>query len=359
MGPPPGVDDLANLMENPNFLQQMNEMMNNPQMLELLLDSPVVRNNPQARAMLSNPDFRRLMLSPDMLRLQLQMQRQMNGQNAAGSFAMPGETDTTAQTGRGSAAQDSNAAPDQRRSPPSLFAQNPALGGLWRNLGSGAPDPRNNPFAALFNAQVNAAMQQPQQAQGGGTNPAAPAGPNSPAPQATGQEGQNQNQPPPNPFGGLFGGGQPQQQQQQAQGAGGNASFDDAMQQVTQQMMRNPEMMRAAMQMGGAMMGGQHGAGAGAGANQGGGSDPAAMLSSMLGAGAGGFDPYGGFGFGSPPPPQQQQQPPADGRPPEERYASQLRQLNDMGFFDFDRNVLALNRSGGNIQGAVEFLLSS
>lgn len=47
-----------------------------------------------------------------------------------------------------------------------------------------------------------------------------------------------------------------------------------------------------------------------------------------------------------------------DDRPPEVRYESQLGQLNDMGFFDFDQNVAALRRSGGNVQGAVEFLLS-
>ncbi|RMD41310.1 hypothetical protein DV735_g3823, partial [Chaetothyriales sp. CBS 134920] len=40
---------------------------------------------------------------------------------------------------------------------------------------------------------------------------------------------------------------------------------------------------------------------------------------------------------------------PADTRPPEERYATQLRQLNEMGFHDFDRNIQALSRSGGDI----------
>lgn len=49
--------------------------------------------------------------------------------------------------------------------------------------------------------------------------------------------------------------------------------------------------------------------------------------------------------------------PPPDNRPPEERYAEQLRQLNDMGFYDFDQNVAALRRSGGSVQGAVEHLL--
>jgi ubiquilin len=61
---------------------------------------------------------------------------------------------------------------------------------------------------------------------------------------------------------------------------------------------------------------------------------------------------FGSGGMGASPPA------PADNRPPEERYAEQLRQLNDMGFFDFDRNVAALRRSGGSVQGAIEHLLS-
>ena len=48
---------------------------------------------------------------------------------------------------------------------------------------------------------------------------------------------------------------------------------------------------------------------------------------------------------------------PADTRPPEEQYADQLRQLNDMGFFDFDENVRALRRAGGSVQGAINQLL--
>lgn len=47
-----------------------------------------------------------------------------------------------------------------------------------------------------------------------------------------------------------------------------------------------------------------------------------------------------------------------DNRPPEEVYASQLRQLNDMGFFDFDRNITALRRSGGSVEGAIEMLFN-
>lgn len=53
-----------------------------------------------------------------------------------------------------------------------------------------------------------------------------------------------------------------------------------------------------------------------------------------------------------------QQRTEQDNRPPEERYEQQLRQLNDMGFFDFEKNVAALRRSGGSVQGALDSLLN-
>lgn len=67
--------------------------------------------------------------------------------------------------------------------------------------------------------------------------------------------------------------------------------------------------------------------------------DPS-MLASLLGGGAA------------------QQRTEQDNRPPEERYEQQLRQLNDMGFFDFEKNVAALRRSGGSVQGALDSLLN-
>lgn len=109
------------------------------------------------------------------------------------------------------------------------------------------------------------------------------------------------------------------------------------------------------------------GAGAGTGANA---QNPFAALFSGAGAGAGAgaANPLGMTAEQL----QQMQQimrsmaggeaaapaAPPDNRPPEERYEEQLRQLNDMGFFDFDRNVAALRRSGGSVQGAIEYLLS-
>jgi len=43
---------------------------------------------------------------------------------------------------------------------------------------------------------------------------------------------------------------------------------------------------------------------------------------------------------------------------PEIRYASQISQLCDMGFFDADANLRALVATGGNVNAAVERLLS-
>lgn len=147
------------------------------------------------------------------------------------------------------------------------------------------------------------------------------------------------------------------------------------------QMMGNPDMMRSMMEMGRGAGGaggaasafpapgtnptvdqGTDGASTGGAPGPDGASGAANPFASMFGAGAGAapgggmpFDPFsmfGGMGAGAGASPA-----PEDTRPPEERYESQLSQLNDMGFFDFDRNVAALRRSGGNVQGAVEYLL--
>jgi ubiquilin len=172
-----------------------------------------------------------------------------------------------------------------------------------------------NPFASLFGANP-------------GANPFAP----STQPAATGTAGQTEgtestqnttSQPTTgegqNPFAALlnpsmFGGAG-----QAGAGMGGNVNPFNPQQNP---FLRDPALMTQMMQA----MGGQEGA--------------AGALPSL----------FGGGGFGTPPP--------ADNRPPEERYADQLRQLNDMGFFEFERNIEALRRTGGSVQGAVEYLLS-
>ncbi|CAH1762295.1 8292_t:CDS:2 [Entrophospora sp. SA101] len=44
--------------------------------------------------------------------------------------------------------------------------------------------------------------------------------------------------------------------------------------------------------------------------------------------------------------------------PPEERFQVQLQQLNDMGFWDAQKNIRALLASGGNVNAAIEYLLN-
>ncbi|OCK85873.1 hypothetical protein K432DRAFT_399876 [Lepidopterella palustris CBS 459.81] len=321
MGPPPEPEEFLNMMENPQFLSQFNEAMNNPAFIEMMANNPMVRDNPMMAQVLRNPELRRTLFSPEMLRRQLQLHRALNpgGSNA---FPAPGITDTTppggTTTGTGTTQQPANP-----------FAM---LGGLG---GAGGAE---NPFTALFGPTgANPFANTPASANSN-TTPTT-----SPPPTASANQGTPANPTPShqpgNPFADLFG------------AAGTGQTGPNPLAEMTQQLMQNPEAMRAAMQMMGGMPGGgpnpfsatpaAGNIGAGATAN------PFANL-----FGPGGFGALGGMGgMGSPPPP-------VDNRPPEELYASQLRQLNDMGFYEFERNVQALRRSGGSVQGALEFLLN-
>lgn len=296
MGAPPNPDQMLRMLDDPNFAQQMNEAMNNPAVLDMLRNNPMIRNNPMARQAIENPDFRRMMLNPDMIRMQMRMQQAMGGAGGAGgegAFPMPGQTDTTP-AGEG-------------------------MTGAGQTNTAGSPNANANaaanPFASLFPGAA------------GGANTA-----------GTGAGQQQQN-----PLASMFGNMGGDQQ-------GGNQNNPLAA--MTQQLMQNPQMMQQMMQMMGGMGGGTGGnaggegePGAGAGANPFGGFNPF-MLGGMPGMGG-----MGDFGV------QQQPQQPADTRPPEERFAGELRQLNDMGFYEFERNIEALRRSGGSVQGAVNYLL--
>merc|ERR1712003_76943 len=74
------------------------------------------------------------------------------------------------------------------------------------------------------------------------------------------------------------------------------------------------------------------------------------MMQQMMQAMQGGMG-NGGLngGFGSPNP--------ADTRPPEERYATQVQQLENMGFPDKHSNLQALAQSNGDVNQAINFLI--
>lgn len=294
MGAPPPPGEMLRMLDDPNFASTMNEALNNPDMLRMLEQHPMLRDNPQLQRMIRNPEMRRMLFSPDMLRMQLQMQEQMGDESGGNSdFPAPGVTDQTAGTG---AAPTANAAANP-------FAS--LLGNMGGAGGAGAGGA--NPLAALLAGMG-----------GAGTTPAAP---------STGQGTPSTNAGA-DPLASLFGGA--------AQGGAGGAN---PLAEMTRTVMQNPEMMRNMMQM---MGGGDGGAALGAGAG-GAGANPFAQL----------FNNPALMGSMMPP----ETQAPADTRPPEERYESQLRQLNDMGFFEFESNIAALRRSGGSVQGAIEHLL--
>lgn len=317
-------NQLLQMMEDPNFLQQMNEAMDNPAVIEMMQNSPMVRNNPMVAEMLRNPELRRAMFNPEMMRMQLQMQRAMNQNGGGSSFPMPGATNTTPQNSAGAQDQTSNTAS------PNSAAADPFASLLGGGLGGGAG--AANPFASLLGGANPWAPQQQNQASTPPTGADASTSTNSG--DTTGAQTTSTSSPPPaNPFASLFG--------PPPTGAGAGAQ-SNPIAEMSRQMMQNPEMMRAAMQMMGGAGGNPFGQPP---SNPGDASNPAANPFAAL-MGGGGF---GAGGFGTPAP--------QDNRPPEEIYENQLRQLNEMGFYEFERNVTALRRSGGNVQAAIEFLL--
>lgn len=296
---------MLSMLENPQFQSTLNEALQNPAMIDMMIQqNPMLRDmGPGVRQMMQSPEFRRMLTDPNSIRQALQLQRAMGGLGGGSAFPAPGVTNTTPEENR-------NVQPGtQNNGNPPAPALNPFLPAA---LGAG------NPFAALFGGNPNM-----------GTNltPTAPttAGseqadtPQRAAGGTAAGEGQN-------PFGFLLNpalfGAAPNTAQ------AGQAAFNPFNPQQNP-FLRDPATLSQLMQA----MGGQPGEGGAAGA-----ANPFAALFG------------GGAGFGAPSP--------QDNRPPEERYAEQLRQLNDMGFYEFERNIEALRRAGGSVQGAVEYLLS-
>ncbi|KAI0121220.1 hypothetical protein BJ170DRAFT_150976 [Xylariales sp. AK1849] len=298
-------EQMANMLQNPNVAQQLNEMMNNDQFIDMMIQqNPVLRNNPNAREILRSPMFRNMMTNPEALRGAARFQRMMRGNQAAqNAFPAPGVTDHTAAGGNDADNPNAEAGAVAGAGAGAGGQANPFDPAGWGNVQVPGGNNAQNPFGAMFNPF--AAMS----GQGAAGTPAATGAQTDSGGNAQGIAGagqaanaSNPSNPPPNPFASLFGAGAGAGAGAPAGGAGANPFGMPAM---------SPEALQQMMQM---------------------------------------------MGMGSP---AASPAPPPDNRPPEERYADQLRQLNDMGFFDFDRNVAALRRSGGSVQGAIEHLLSS
>ncbi|KAM3560293.1 hypothetical protein ARSEF4850_003711 [Beauveria asiatica] len=281
MGPPMSEESMARMMSDPNVQQTMNEALNNPDFINMLIESnPMLRDMPNARELITSPFMREMMSNPAMLSNAMRVGRGMRGLD---SFPAPGATDTTPQN---SANATSNGAQSQGQG-----QQNPLTNPAY---------PFVNPFGAgaVPGMSFSDMMQSLTAAGFGGADGGAGTGARTRS-EGQGEAGAGAGVNAQNPFAALFPGG--------TAGAGGAAAAGNA-------FGMNPEQLEHMSQLMRTMTG-----------NQAGSASPAA---------------------------------PPDNRPPEERYEEQLRQLNDMGFVDFDRNVAALRRSGGSVQGAVEHLLS-
>lgn len=343
MGPPPDAEQMINMLQNPQFQSTMNEALQNPQLIDMMIQqNPMLRDmGPGVRQMMQSPYFRRMMTDPESLRSITQMQRAMNmgpfGQAGGGgnaAFPAPGVTNTTAAENR-----DGGGTPETPNQTNTTGTPQPPANPFAMFGGQGAAGAAGNPFAALFGN--NPAVPNPTPST---SSPPPASGEQTTSSQGTttGSTGAN----PPNPFSMLFNPAMMGQLPQQQGAAPSNPNLTPPQQPENpfaslqnNPFMQNPALLQQFMQaMGGG--GGEPGSFAPPG-----GGNPEAFNNAFAS-----LFPQG-TGTGSPPRT-------SDTRPPEERYAEQLRQLNDMGFYEFERNIEALRRTGGSVQGAVEYLLS-
>lgn len=300
---------MIEMLSNPAFSQMMNEALQNPAMIDMMIQqNPQLREmGPAGRQFLQSEQFRRMVTDPQSLRAMGQLQAAMGmapyGSTGGGSqeaFPAPGVTNTTLAENRDPASTNSQGS-NQNNAPAAQGGTNTAA-------------PVTNPFAALLAMPPPGANQQNNDP----TNP---------------PSSQHQN-----PFAALLrtppsGLTQWQQPGQQGTNASDNTPANPFLNMQNNPIFQNPDLMNQFVQ---AMGGGGGNAMGNAGTG-----NPFGNLGNLLGGG----------GVGGPPAPP-------DNRPPEERYATQLRQLNEMGFFDFNRNIQALQRSGGDVNGALELLFS-
>ena len=275
---PPGPEEMAQMMQQPQFQQAMQSMLQNPQVLDYVIQSqPALRNmGPQVRQMMQSEEFRRALSDPNMMQQMAQMQRMVGG--AGGMEGMFGGTP------RQGGGNNNFPAPGMTNTTPGQNAATTNNAPATTTPDGPSPTTSNNIFSSLF------------------------APPQEQLPLASSPTNANTNSTTaPNPFAMLF-------NPQAGGGAGAGAAAPNS---------------------------------AGSVGGQGGGANPGAMygfLEAMMGMNnaAGGApraapraDDGGGSSnpFWAPPPAQ-----PEDNRAPEDRYQEQLRQLNDMGFHEFERS---------------------
>jgi ubiquilin len=313
----------ASMMNNPMMQSMMQNLLSNPDMLRNMINNnpmlkQMVDNNPELQTALNDPAMLQMMSDPQVINAAMGMMNRGGGMGGLGammgnqgSFPSPGgnptstqSTDSTNTSGtQTSTQQQGNLGGFGGGSNPfgNMLGDPNMLANLQQMLGGGGG------FGGGFGGFGQQQQQQQQNPSNTGTaGTAGTAG-------TTGTAGvQNPNPNMFNPFmfgnmGGFGGmGGFGQQQQQQGQGTTGTSGTGTTGTTGTQNPNPNPFM-----------------------------SNP------FLGG-------FGGRGFNMPQ---------ADNRPPEEKFAVQLTQLEGMGFVNKEVNIQALTASNGNVDAAVERIL--
>ena len=328
MGPPPDPEHMINMLQDPNFASTLDEALQNPALIDqMIANNPMLQGmGPQVRQAMQNPAIRRMMTDPEMMRQATQMQRQLGGGMfgggaGEGAFPMPGATDTTPgqageRTAPGGNAAGTGAGQLNPFDPFAMFGNLGASGQGYQDAAAA-----ENPFRAMFQGIGNSTRL------ANNTSQPPPGQENSTTNTSANQQSQQQSQQPANPFAAM------------------------AQNPMMQNLLQNPQLMQQMMQsmMGSPSQSGDINSDSSNVPNTSQ-TNPFAALFGPGGMGSLGAGGLGGVGAAP--------AAPADTRPPEERFQEQLRQLNDMGFCEFDRNVEALRRSGGSVQGAVEYLLT-
>ncbi|OCF35281.1 ubiquilin [Kwoniella heveanensis BCC8398] len=156
---------MTGMMNSPEFLQSMADMMSRPEVLDqIIATNPQLRAmGPQVRQMMQSPLFRQMMSNPETLRMMMQMQGGMGGQGGGfggGGFNPFGGADGGAGAGQaGTTNAPTEPFPNLFAPAAAAAAANPSAGGSSTNTpgspGSNA-NPPANPFAALFGANPGA-----------------------------------------------------------------------------------------------------------------------------------------------------------------------------------------------------------
>ncbi|ORE09937.1 hypothetical protein BCV72DRAFT_47483 [Rhizopus microsporus var. microsporus] len=298
---------MQGLLDNPEFIRSM--IMNNPQI------KAIAEQNPEVGHLISDPSFLRqsieMMRNPELMR---EMQRN-NDRALSNIEAIPGGFNhlrrmySTIQEPMESA-----------MSPAGLRSSEEANERLARQLNVSSVPENSLNTQALPNPWAATPQQPPQQQQ-----------------QQNNSSSATQQQPfAQNPFASLFGAptfplGQ-QQQQQPSQSADNQPSS-------TTPFWADPNFMQATMRLQQSLLAAQQ-------RNNESTSQPN-LFQQMMGI------PFNNDIFGA----QSQTQTPTE--PPEVRFRDQLAQLEEMGFSEKTANVRALLATGGNVEAAIEYLLTS